>query len=210
MKHARKAESCGVDAVVAEGFEAGGHTGFEELPMSVLAPQVVDGVGIPVIAAGGIVNGRGLVMALAAGAEAAYMGTRFMATVECPIHDDVKRAIVAAGDTATVSWGRKTGIARTLQNRFTDRYRELELSGASREELNAFIATYDKTPGGRRVGGLRNGDLQEGEVYMGAGAGMIGQVLTCAELIERTMHEARECAGRVQSLFAPAQPRAVA
>lgn len=189
-KHAQKAEQHGCDAVVAEGYEAGGHSGFDELPMSVLVPQVVSAVGIPVIAAGGIVNGRGLVMALATGAQAAYMGTRFLATVESPVHDSVKRAIVEASDTSTVSWGRRIGIARTLNNAFTRRYRELELDGASAEQLRALIGDYDRAPGGRRVGGLRHGDLEEGEVYMGAGAGMIREVLTCREVIEGAMAEA--------------------
>lgn len=190
-KHAKKAESHGCDAVVAEGFEAGGHSGFDELPMSVLVPQVVDAVRIPVIAAGGITDGRGLVMALATGAGAAYMGTRFLATIESPIHRSVKEALVAADDSATVSWGRRTGIARTLRNAFTDRFREMELSGATAVELNALIADYKTMPGGRRVGGLRGGDLEQGEVYAGAGAGMIRDVLTCAEVIERTLAQAR-------------------
>lgn len=204
-KHARKAEQHGCDAVVAEGFEAGGHSGFDELPMSVLVPQVVEAVGIPVIAAGGIVDGRGLVMALSTGAGAAYMGTRFMAAAESPIHEAVKRAIVAAEDSSTLSWGRRIGVARTLRNAFTLRFRELELSGASAEELNAFIAAYDR-PGGRRVGGLRSGDLEEGEVYMGAGAGMIREVLSCADIISRTVEEARAVHERIGSVLAAAQP----
>lgn len=201
-RHARKAEEYGCDAVVAEGFEAGGHSGFDELPMSVLTPQVVAAVRIPVIAAGGIVDGRGLVMGLATGAEAVYMGTRFMATVEAPIHERVKQAIVAAGDNATLSWGRRIGVARTLRNAFTTRFRELELGGASAEELKAFIDAYDAVPGGRRVGGLRAGDLEQGEVYMGAGAGMISEILTCAEVIERTMSEARRIHLQIGAMLA--------
>lgn len=205
VKHARKAESCGVDAVVAEGFEAGGHSGFDQIPTSTLVPQIADACAIPVIAAGGIVDGSGLVSALAKGAQAAYMGTRFMATVECPIHDDVKNAIVAAEDSDTVSWGHKTGIARTLKNRFTHAYNELEFSGTSPERLHQFIAAYTKMPGGRRVAGLRGGDLEDGEVYVGAGAGMIRDILSCADVIERTMQEARVTLGRLNSLFeAPA------
>ncbi|MEP7205659.1 MAG: nitronate monooxygenase [Casimicrobiaceae bacterium] len=202
VKHARKAEDSGVDVVVAEGFDAGGHSGFDELPMAVLAPQVVDAVTLPVIAAGGIADGRGLVAALATGAQAAYMGTRFLATVECPVHEAVKRAIVAAADTATVSWGRKTGIARTLRNRFTERYSALELSGASREALQGLIAGDASTPGGRRVAGLRGGDLDEGEIYMGAGAGLIRDVLTCAQVIEQTMREARRAVERTRGVLA--------
>ena len=206
VKHALKAQQYGCDAVVAEGFDAGGHSGFDELPMGVLVPQIVDAVDIPVIAAGGITDGRGLVMALATGAQAAYMGTRFLATVEAPIHPAVKQAIVDAGDTATASWGRSTGIARTLKNNFTRRFREMELAGVSAAELNAFIADYDRVPGGRRVGGLRGGDLEDGEVYLGAGAGMIDEVLTCAEVIERVTSQARQVQARIRDVLLKSQP----
>ena len=208
VKHARKAESCGVNAVVAEGFEAGGHSGFDQIPTSTLVPMIVEACNIPVIAAGAIVDGTGVVGALARGAQAAYMGTRFMATVECPIHDDVKNAIVAAGDAATISWGHKTGIARTLKNRFTDQYNEREFAGASPQELHAFIGDYAKMPGGRRVAALRGGDLEDGEVYVGAGAGLIRDVVTCAEVIERTMREARATLANLNAIFdAPAEAR---
>ncbi len=201
VKHARKAESSGVDAVVAEGFDAGGHSGFDEVPTASLVPQVVEACAIPVIAAGGIVDGRGLVAALGYGAQAAYMGSRFMATVECPIHDKVKQAIIASADTGTTSWGRKTEVARTLKNKFTDAYRELELSGATREQLHHFIADYTKMPGGRRVAGLRGGDLDDGEVYLGTGAGLIRDIITCAEVISRTMTEARATLARVSAIL---------
>lgn len=201
VKHALKAQSCGCDAVVAEGFDAGGHSGHDEIPTASLVPQVVDACEIPVVAAGGIVDGRGLAAGLGYGAQAVYMGTRFMATVECPIHDDVKQAIVAALDNGTTSWGRSTEIARTLKNKFTDAYRALELGGATREQLHAFIADYNKAGGGRRVAGLRGGDLEHGEVYLGSSAGMIRDVLTCAEVIDRTMQQARETAAQVNSIL---------
>lgn len=201
VKHARKAESCGVDAVVAEGFDAGGHSGFDEIPSASLAPQVVAACAIPVIYAGGVVDGRGLVAALGYGAQAVYMGSRFMATAECPIHDNVKQAIIAAEDNSTTSWGRKTEIARTLKNKFTDEYKTRELSGESREALHQFIADYSKMPGGRRVAGLRGGDIDEGEVYLGTGAGLIRDVVTCAEVIKRTMTEANETLDRLTAIF---------
>ena len=201
VKHAQKAEGCGVDAVVAEGFDAGGHSGFDEIPTASLVPQVAQACAIPVIAAGGIVDGRGLVAQLGYGAQAVYMGTRFMATVECPIHDRVKQAIVAAIDTGSTSWGRSTEIARTLKNRFTEEYRKRELSGATREELHKFIADYTKLPGGRRVAGLRGGDLDDGEVYLGTGVGLVRDVVTCAEVIRRTMDEARQTLDRVGAIL---------
>jgi enoyl-[acyl-carrier protein] reductase II len=201
VKHALKAQECGCDAVVAEGFDAGGHSGHDEIPTATLVPQVVDACRIPVIAAGGFVDGRGVVAALGYGAQAVYMGTRFMATVECPIHDNVKQALVRALDTGTVSWGRKTEIARTLRNDFTARYLELEHSGATREELHAFIADYNKAGGGRRVAGLRGGDLAQGEVYAGASVGLIRDILPAAEVIARVMNDARATAERVHNIL---------
>lgn len=201
VKHAQKAESCGVDAVVAEGFDAGGHSGFDEVPTASLVPQVAQACKVPVIAAGGIVDGRGLVASLGYGAQAVYMGTRFMATAECPINDKVKQAIVSAIDTGSVSWGRSTEVARTLKNRFTDEYRRLELSGATREELHRFIADYTRMPGGRRVAGLRGGDLDDGEVYLGTGVGLIRDVVTCADVINRTMKEAHDTISRVSEIL---------
>lgn len=201
VRHALKAEAAGVDAVVAEGFDGGGHSGFAELPMAVLVPQVVERVRIPVVAAGGIVDGRGLVMALAAGAQGVYMGTRFLAAEEAPIHPKVKDAIVAADDLGTLSWGRTTEIARTLANGFTRRFREMELAGASAEDLHKLIADYPPGPN-RRVGGLLKGDLEEGEIYVGAGAGMIRDVLPAAEIISRTMAEARSIVDRLAGIAA--------
>jgi NAD(P)H-dependent flavin oxidoreductase YrpB (nitropropane dioxygenase family) len=146
VKHAQKAEGCGVDAVVAEGFDAGGHSGFDEI-------------------------------------------------------DRVKQAIVAAIDTGSTSWGRSTEIARTLKNRFTDEYRKRELSGATREELHKFIADYNKMPGGRRVAGLRGGDLDDGEVYLGTGVGLVRDVITCAEVIQHTMSEAHQTLDRLGAIL---------
>ncbi len=196
VRHALKAERCGVDAVVAEGFDGGGHSGDDELPMAVLVPQVVDAVRIPVIAAGGIVDGRGLAIGLATGAQAIYMGTRFMATDECPIHERVKQAMLAAPDTGTLSWGRTTGTARTLRNAFALEFRRRELAGESREALMAFIAEC-ADPGGRRIAGLKRGDVDDGEVYVGAGVGMIREVLSCEAVIRRTMDEADRTIARL-------------
>jgi len=191
VRHARKAEACGVDAVVAEGFEGGGHSGFAELPMTVLVNQVVRAVHVPVVAAGGISDGRGLLQGLSAGAQAISMGTRFMACTESPIHGTVKDALVRADDVATVSWGRTTEIARTLDNAFSRRFRAAELSGATPDALHRLIADYPAGPN-RRVGGLLHGDLEEGEIYAGAGVGLIDAVLPARTIIERTMQEARE------------------
>jgi enoyl-[acyl-carrier protein] reductase II len=201
VRHALKAQAAGVEALVAEGFEAGGHSGFDEIPTSVLVPQVVDAVRLPVVAAGGIVDGRGLVMAMAAGAQAVYMGTRFMAAAESPIHDRVKQAIVQAGDAGTISWGRSTEVARTLANDFARRFRAMERDGASPAALHAFIDDYAPGPN-RRVGGLLRGDLEQGEIYAGAGAGLIREVLSAESIITRTMEGARRIAAGLRETIA--------
>lgn len=121
VRHALSAERHGVDAVVAEGYEAGGHNGFDELPTMVLVPQVVDAVSIPVVAAGGIADARGFVAALALGAEGVQMGTCFVTTKECVAHQNFKDGIVNASDTGTVITGRKLGPARILKNEFASK-----------------------------------------------------------------------------------------
>lgn len=190
VKHAQKAEAEGVDAVVAEGFEGGGHSGFAEIPAMALVPQVVRAVSIPVIAAGGIVDGTGLALGLVAGARAVYMGTRFMAAKESPVHSRVKQAIVEADDTATISWGRTTEVARTLANSFAQNLRKQELSGAPPNQIHAFIANY-QAAANRRIGGLLDGDLEEGEIYMGCGAGLITEVLSAVDIIDSSVAQAR-------------------
>jgi len=199
--HAQKAEACGVDIVVAEGYDGGGHSGFDQTPTMTLIPSVARAVKIPVIGAGGIADARGFLAALCLGAEAVYMGTRFLATTECPIHDNVKQMIVRSGDNATVSWGRTLEVARSLKNRFTERYLELELSGASREELAAFIRSYDKFGPGvsRRMGGLKFGDIEEGELYCGAGAALVDSILPAGEVVKKIVSEAEQLMRRLQA-----------
>lgn len=197
--HAQKAEACGVDMVVATGFDAGGHSGFDQIPTMVLVPSVVQAVNIPVIAAGGIVDARGFLAAFALGAEGVYMGTRFLASIESPVHERVKQMIVSAGDNATLSWGRTLEVARSLKNKFTETYQQLELSGATREELQAFIRSYDRYGPGvsRTAGGLRWGDVEEGEVFCGAGVGLIKRIMSAAEIVHSIMTEAEELLKRL-------------
>lgn len=184
VEHAQKAQADGVDAVVCEGYEAGGHLGGEELTLFVLVPQVADAVAIPVIAGGGIVDGRGVAAAFALGAEGVYMGTRFMASAECAAHAQVKQAVVEASDTSTVVFGRSTGISRCLRNDYTRRHVELEASGATFEEMRSYERSHPDMGGWRRVpGGLIAGHIDEGSVAMGAGAGMIKGVLTAADIV---------------------------
>ncbi len=192
VKHARGAEGSGVDAVIAEGYEAGGHNGFDELPTFVLVPQVVDVVKIPVIAAGGIADARGFVAALALGAEGVQMGTRFMATHECIAHQQVKEAIIGAIDTGTVISGRKFGPTRGLKNDLTVKILEMENRGASAEEMLSFIGQ-----GRARLGKLE-GDLVDGEVYSGAVAGMITEVVSAGEIVRSIVENSEAILAKLQ------------
>jgi enoyl-[acyl-carrier protein] reductase II len=177
VRHAQSAERRGVDAVIAEGYEAGGHNGLDELTTFTLVPQVVDAVTIPVVAAGGIADVRGVVAALALGADGVQMGTRFVATRECIAHQNFKEAIVKASDVDTVITGRKLGPTRILKNEVATKLLEMESAGASVEELLAFIGSS------RSRTGQFEGDMANGEAYCGAIAGMIKEIKSVGEVI---------------------------
>jgi enoyl-[acyl-carrier protein] reductase II len=155
-RHALGAERAGVDAVIAEGYEAGGHNGMDELTTFVLVPQVVDAVRVPVVAAGGIADARGVVAALALGAEGVQIGTRFIATHECCAHPSFKKAVLETSDTSTVITGRKISPTRGIKNAFTSKLQEMEAAGAS-ARMEKFIV-------GRSPAGQLRGDVDEGEM----------------------------------------------
>ncbi len=179
---AKRMERCGADAVVAEGCESGGHVG--ESTTMTLVPQVVDNVSIPVIAAGGIADGRGIAAARMLGAEGFQLGTRFVVTKECQVHENYKARIIKAKDIDTRVTGRSTGHpVRSLRNDMTKKYLELEKSGASLEELEYL------TLGALRKAVLE-GDVKEGSVMSGQIAGMINEEKTCKEVLEDLMQEA--------------------
>jgi enoyl-[acyl-carrier protein] reductase II len=178
VRHAQSAEKRGVDAVIAEGYEAGGHNGLDELTTLTLVPQVADAVSIPVVAAGGIADARGVVAALALGADGVQMGTRFVATTECAAHQSFKEAVVKAGDTDTTITGRKLGPTRILKNEVATKLLGMEAAGASAEELLAFIGSS------RSRTGQFEGDLVNGEAYCGSIAGMIKEIKSVAEVIQ--------------------------
>ena len=182
-KQARSAESCRVDGVIVEGVEAAAHLGFDEIPLFSLIPQVVDVVSIPVIAAGGIADARGVVAAFALGAEGVQLGTRFVAVRENIAHSKYKQAILNAGDTDTAITCRKLLPTRSLKTEFTRRLLELEESGASAGDIRNFLG-YSRA---RR--GQIEGDLENGEAYSGASAGLIKEVLPAAEVIQRLVEE---------------------
>lgn len=179
---ARLAERLGVDAIVAEGMESGGEIG--EVATMVLVPQVVDSVKIPVVAAGGIADGRGLAAALALGAQGVQMGTRFVCSEECIAHPRVKERIVNAGDRSTVVTGRNGGFAvRSLENRMTRQLRVLERGGATKEEL-------DWLGWGRTYLGLVGGDVDDGWLLSGQSAGLIKEIKPVKVIIEEIIAEA--------------------
>jgi enoyl-[acyl-carrier protein] reductase II len=178
VRHARRAEAEGVDAVVATGYEAGGVISQDEITTFVLVPQVVDAVKIPVVAAGGIADARGLAAALALGAEGVLMGTRFLATHECGAHPDFKQAILRAADTDTIPTGRGSIVeARVLKNEFARQMIEMERAKMSPEELVNFIGP------GRIRNALVEGDMKDGSALCGAIAGMIKEIVSAGEVV---------------------------
>jgi len=178
---ARKCEEAGCDAVVCEGFEAGGHNGRDELTTMVLVPLCVAAVGIPVIAAGGIATGSQMAAALALGADAVQIGSRFAVSVESSGHDNFKSAVVAAGATATRLALKAHVPVRLLQNAFRDRITEMEEAGASGDELAAALGA------GRARRGMLEGDLEEGELEIGQACGLIDEILPVAEIMSRVL-----------------------
>jgi len=179
VRHAQVAESAGTDGVIAEGVEAAARNGFDELPLFSLIPQVVDAVQIPVIAAGGIIESRGVVAAMALGAEGVQLGTRFVAVKENIASQRYKEAILAARDTDTVITCRPLIPTRSLKTEFTTVLLELERSGASAEEIRDFMGHAAS-----RAGGLE-GELESGEAYCGASAGLINEILEAGEVVRR-------------------------
>ncbi len=173
-----KAAKAGVDAVVAEGIEAGGHNGFEEITTMALVPQMVDAMDIPVVAAGGIADSRGFFAALALGAKGVQIGTRFAATYEALGHPDYKEAILQADDVGTVITGRLIGPARCVKNRLAEAILEMERKGAGREELLQFIGK-DRS---RRA--VERGDIEEGTIYCGQIAGLIDELKNAKDVID--------------------------
>lgn len=178
---AKRMERCGADALVAEGTEAGGHIG--ENTTMVLVPQVVDAAGIPVIAAGGIADGRGIAAAFMLGAQAVQLGTHFVVTRESMVHENYKKAIIKARDIDSRVTGRSTGHpVRALRNQMSKEYMRKEQEGASFDELELLT-----------LGGLRKavveGDVVNGSVMAGQIAGMVKEELSCDELIKKLVKE---------------------
>ena len=177
-RHAQKAESAGVDAVICEGYEAGGHKGFTELTTLALTPMVADAVNIPVIAGGGIGDARGILAVLALGADGIYMGTRFMATRESESHQHVKEAIVNCRDACTVTISKDFMIARDLRNKFTDTYMEMSKTGESLEKRGEYLNAHSQ------YHAQHLGNADEAEVCCGQFAGMINEIKSARDVMQ--------------------------
>ena len=180
---AQKCEAAGCDAVIAEGFEAGGHNGRDELTTMVLVPQVCEAVKIPVIAAGGIIDGRGIAAAFSLGAQGVQMGTRFVATKESSAHENFKQAILNSHPNSTMLMMKKHVPVRLLKNTFFDELKILEDQGATIEEQIKFLGH------GRARAGMLEGDMIQGELEIGQGCSMIKSTPTVAELVEQLVEE---------------------
>jgi len=177
VRFARKAESAGVDAVVAEGFEAGGHNGREETTTLVLVPMVADAVSIPVIAAGGIADGRAVLAAEALGAQGVQIGSRFAVSVESSAHNRFKERVTETAEGDTVLTLKRLTPVRLIRNRFFDQIMEAELRGASVEELRDLL-------GSRRARlGIFEGDLDEGELEIGQVSAAIRKIQPAADIL---------------------------
>ncbi|MBU3091092.1 enoyl-[acyl-carrier-protein] reductase FabK [Clostridium sp. CM028] len=181
---AKRMERAGADAVIAEGCESGGHIG--ELTTMALVPQVVDGVSIPVIAAGGVGDGRGIAAAFMLGAQGVQVGTRFLVADECTIHEKYKKKVLAAKDIDSVVTGRPTGHpVRALKNRLSRQFQKLEKENAPVEELEALGR-------GCLQRAVKEGDIEMGSVVAGQIAGLVKKEQSCREIIEEMFAEAEE------------------
>ena len=188
VRHALSAERNGVDAISIDGFECAGHPGEDDVGGLVLIPAAARKVKVPLVASGGIADGRGMAAALVLGAEGVNMGTRFCVTREAPIHDDIKQALIAADERQTnLIFRTMRNTGRVLRNDVSNEVVGIEKrGGASYEDVRHLVA------GARGRGALETGDTQGGLVWAGQVVGLIDDLPTCAELIDRMVDECRE------------------
>jgi NAD(P)H-dependent flavin oxidoreductase YrpB (nitropropane dioxygenase family) len=188
VRHSLKAERIGCDAVSVDGFECGGHPGEDDIPNMILLPRAAEELKVPFVASGGMADARSLVAALALGADGMNMGTRFIATKEAPVHENVKQALVEADELQTRLIMRPLrNTERVLRNAAVDKILEIERAkgaGTSIEDIRAFVAGTEN----RRV--LQEGAMDAAAWSCGMVAGLIHDIPTCKELIDRIMHDA--------------------
>ena len=183
VKYALKAVEAGCDAIVGEGVEAGGHNGLDEITTLTLIPQLIDSVKTPVIAAGGIADGRGIVAALSLGAEGVQMGTRFAATVESSAHENYKKKVIEARDNGTVLAFKKIGLVRMLRNDFAQKSIQAEDEGWDEDRLRELLGRK------REMKGIFEGNAREGEMEAGQSSGLVKEILPVKELFEKLLIE---------------------
>lgn len=185
-KFARKAEEAGCDAVVAEGFEAGGHNGREETTTMVLVPAVVNAVKIPVIAAGGIATGRQMLAAMVMGAEAVQMGSRFVASEEASSHIGFKNTVIGSQEGDTILTMKQLTPVRLIRNKFYQQVAEAEGKGATVNELKELLGR------GRAKKGMFEGNLEEGELEIGQVSSLLDRILPAGDIVKKVWQEFRE------------------
>lgn len=190
---AKKCRERDVDAVVCEGFEAGGHNGKDEITTMCLIPQVADAVDIPVIAAGGIGDGRAIAAALALGADGVQVGSRFAITRESSAHLGFKNVVVAAQDDATMLTMKKVVPVRMMKNKFYEQIREAEVNCADVKQLRLLLGR------GRAKKGIFEGDLDEGELEIGQVSGLINDIPSAAEVFDRLIDQTHAAINRIEA-----------
>jgi len=195
-KFAEKAQKAGVDAVVAEGFEAGGHNGREETTTMVLIPLVKKAVDIPVIAAGGIGSGSAMAAAFALGAEAVQIGSRFVATPESSAHLHFKQAVVEAGEGSTILTLKEITPVRLIKNTFYQKLEQAYQSGADITELQALLGR------GRAKKGMFEGDLNEGELEIGQVAALVHEIKPASDVVHEIIHEFNNTLTALKQMYA--------
>ena len=194
VKFAQKAETAGVDAVVAEGFEAGGHNGREETTTFALIPMVCKSVSIPVIAAGGISTGRAMLAAMTLGAHGVQIGSRFVASTESSAHEAFKNLVVSAQEGSTKLTLKELTPVRLLKNKFFNELMDLYKNNPTSDELKAHLGR------GRAKKGMFEGDLDEGELEIGQIAAVIDDILPVSEIVKNLVKEFNSAAAEISNL----------
>lgn len=196
LKFARKSEEAGVDAVVAEGFEAGGHNGREETTTFCLIPMISQSISIPLIAAGGIGSGRAMLAAMVLGADAVQIGTRFAVSVESSAHENFKNIIIEAKEGSTELMMKKLVPVRLFKNKFYENVKAAEIHGATKDSLKALLGK------GRAKKGMFDGDLTEGELEIGQVSATIEKITPAGDIVKEIWNEYAFEGNKLHSLFA--------
>jgi enoyl-[acyl-carrier protein] reductase II len=194
VEHAKKAEAAGVDALVVDGMEAGGHPPPAEVTTLVLVRRVAKAVKLPIVASGGVADGAGIAALLALGADAVQLGTRFIATPEATVHENYKRAVLAADVDGSTLVARGKLPIRQLKNAFSERYNAAERAGATQAELDALFKSSSLKQA------ALEGDVEWGKVEAGQSAGLVDDILPAAEVVRRLIAELEEARQRLARL----------